>query len=180
MSTPDAPIFEGGILATTPNGWTIVSRRQFFDEAAAVRWIKTEASSWQKRHPLDRVRGNVIKIKDFLTLEMILEGYEKKRLAGESDFISRCVVQTAAITPRTAAPPFTQRQGQFLAFIYYYTKLNSQPPAEREMERYFKVTAPAVHKVIVTLETKGLISRTPGVGRSIRLLVPRAQLPDLE
>jgi hypothetical protein len=180
MSTPDAPIFEGGILATTPNGWTIVSRRQFFDEAAAVRWIKTEASSWQSKNPLDRVRGNVIKIKDFLTLEMILEGYEKKRLDGESEFISRCVVQTAAITPKTEEPSFTQRQGQFLAFIYYYTKLNGQPPAERDMERYFKVTAPAVHQMIVTLETKALIARTPGVGRSIRLLVSKERLPDLE
>jgi len=100
-----------------------------------------------------------------------LEGYEKTRLAGEAEFNAIAVVQTAA---------FTQRQGQFLAFIYYYTKLNSQPPAERDIERYFKVTAPAVHQMIVTLETKGLISRTPGVGRSIRLLVPREQLPDLE
>ena len=118
MSTPDEPIFEGGILATTPNGWAIVSRRQFFEEGPAVRWIKIEASSWQKRHPLDRVRGNVIKIKDFLTLEMILEGYEKKRLAGEAEFNAIAVVQTAAITPKIAEHSFTQRQGQFLAFIY--------------------------------------------------------------
>jgi len=30
---------------------------------------------------------------------------------------------------------YTPRQGQYLAFIYYYTKLNSQPPAETDMQR---------------------------------------------
>jgi DNA-binding MarR family transcriptional regulator len=48
------------------------------------------------------------------------------------------------------------------------------------MERYFKVTAPAVHQTVVTLEAKRFIERTPGVGRSIRLLVSRERLPDLE
>ena len=74
----------------------------------------------------------------------------------------------------------TSRQAQFLAFISHYTKLNGQAPAERDMERYFKITAPSVHQMVVTLEKKGLIERTPGVVRSIRLLVPREQLPDLE
>ena len=30
---------------------------------------------------------------------------------------------------------YTRKQGQYLAFIYYYTKLNGQPPAEHEMAR---------------------------------------------
>jgi hypothetical protein len=34
---------------------------------------------------------------------------------------------------------YTPRQGQYLAFIYYYTKLNGQPPAETDMQRYFRV-----------------------------------------
>ena len=74
----------------------------------------------------------------------------------------------------------TPRQGQFLAFIYYYTKLNGRPPAEADMRRYFGTTPPAVHQMVVTLERLGMIERSPGVARSIRLLVPRAQLPDLE
>jgi len=32
-------------------------------------------------------------------------------------------------------PAYTPRQGQFLAFIYYYTKLNGVPPAEAEGKR---------------------------------------------
>jgi len=75
---------------------------------------------------------------------------------------------------------YTPRQGQFLAFIYYYAKLNGQPPAEADMARYFRVSPPAVHQMILTLERRGLIERTPGRSRSIRLLLPREELPDLE
>ncbi len=74
---------------------------------------------------------------------------------------------------------YTPRQGQFLAFIYYYTKLNGQPPAESDMQRYFKVSAPAIHQMVVTLEKKGFIERVPGQARSIRLLLSRDELPDL-
>jgi repressor LexA len=74
----------------------------------------------------------------------------------------------------------TPRQGQFLTFIHYYTKLNGRAPAEWEMARYFRVSAPAVHQMIVTLERRGFIERTPGQPRSIRLLLSRDQLPDLE
>jgi hypothetical protein len=34
-------------------------------------------------------------------------------------------------------PRFTEREGQYLAFIYYYTKLNGRPPAEADMQRFF-------------------------------------------
>ncbi len=78
------------------------------------------------------------------------------------------------------AADYTPRQGQFLAFIYYYTKLNGRPPAEADMRRYFETTPSAVHQMVVTLERLRMIERSPGVARSIRLLVPRAQLPDLE
>ena len=76
--------------------------------------------------------------------------------------------------------PYTSRQGQFLAFIYYYTKLNRRPPAEADMQQYFQITAPAVHRMVVKLEEQGFIARTPGQPRSIRLLLAREQLPDLE
>jgi len=75
---------------------------------------------------------------------------------------------------------FTEKQGQYLAFIYYYTKVNGRPPAEADMQRYFRVTPPSVHQMVLTLELNGFIERIPGLGRSIRLLIPREQLPDLE
>ena len=75
---------------------------------------------------------------------------------------------------------FTEKQGQYLTFIHYYTKVNGKPPAEADMQRYFRVTPPTVHQMVVTLEAKGFIGRVPGRGRSIRLLIPREALPELE
>ncbi len=75
---------------------------------------------------------------------------------------------------------FTPKQGQYLAFIYHYTKIHGVPPAQAEMQRFFKVTPPVVHQMIVNLDRAGLIERTPGQARSIRVLLPRAELPDLD
>ena len=74
----------------------------------------------------------------------------------------------------------TAKQGQYLAFIYYYTKLNGQPPAESDMQRYFGTTPPSVHKMVVALCDRGFISREPGRSRTIQLLVDRDAFPDLE
>ena len=75
---------------------------------------------------------------------------------------------------------YTRKQGQYLAFIYYYTKLNKVAPAEADMQRYFRTTAPTVHQMVLKLEEKGFISRKPRTPRSIRILLTRDQLPDLE
>jgi repressor LexA len=75
--------------------------------------------------------------------------------------------------------PYTQKQGQYLAFIYYYSKIHGRAPAEAEMQQYFRVSPPSVHQMVLTLEARGLIVRTPGQARSIRLLIPPADLPDL-
>ncbi|MEN6497489.1 MAG: MarR family transcriptional regulator [Thermoguttaceae bacterium] len=77
-------------------------------------------------------------------------------------------------------PTYTHRQGQFLAFIYYYTKLNGRPPAEADMQQYFRVSPPSAHQMVLKLEELGFIQRTPGMPRSIHLLLTRDQLPDLE
>ena len=78
-----------------------------------------------------------------------------------------------------AAPNFTPKQGQYLAFIYAYTRLNRRAPAEADMERYFEVSPPSVHQMVLTLERLGLIRRQPGVARSIELLVAPEDLPIL-
>ena len=74
----------------------------------------------------------------------------------------------------------TERQGQYLAFIYYYTKINRRAPAEADIQRYFSVSAPSVHQMILNLEAAGFVERTAGQARSIRVLVPPNQLPSLE
>ncbi len=78
------------------------------------------------------------------------------------------------------AADYTPKQGQYLAFIYYYTKINRVAPAEIDLQRYFQTTPPAVHEMVRTLHSRGLISREPGKPRTIRVLLPREELPDLE
>jgi len=53
------------------------------------------------------------------------------------------------------APPFTEKQGQYLAFIYAYTHIFRQPPAEADMQRHFQVSPPSVHQMVLTLERAG-------------------------
>jgi len=79
-----------------------------------------------------------------------------------------------------ANPRWTHLQGQYLAFIHTYSKVSGMAPAEADMQRYFRVTPPAVHRMVLALEERGLLQRTPGKGRSVRLLVPSEEVPPLE
>jgi len=73
----------------------------------------------------------------------------------------------------------TPKQGQYLAFIYNYTVMFGRAPAERDLERFFRTTPPTIHQMILKLEEKGHISRTPGQARSIKLLVDPDEIPRL-
>jgi len=85
-----------------------------------------------------------------------------------------------APAPKTGKPPFTAKQGQYLAFIQHYTKVHRYAPAESDIQMYFGVTAPSVHMMIVKLTERGFIDRIPYTPRSIRVLVPPELLPRLE
>ena len=80
------------------------------------------------------------------------------------------------------SPPgirFTDRQGQYLAFIDAYTRGPGRPPAEADLQRHFRVSPPSVHQMVLTLERAGLIRRKPGLARSIEVLVEPERLPVL-
>lgn len=77
------------------------------------------------------------------------------------------------------SPDFTDKQGQYLAFIHAYSMLNGRAPAEADMERFFRVTPPSVHRMVVELARRGFIRRMPRQGRSIELMIPVEQLPPL-
>jgi ribosomal protein L23 len=72
---------------------------------------------------------------------------------------------------------FTKKQGQYLTFITQYTNVHGVAPAEHEMQRHFGVSPASVHQMVINLEQKRFIERTPGVARSIRVLVPTRDLP---
>jgi DNA-binding MarR family transcriptional regulator len=76
-------------------------------------------------------------------------------------------------------PSFTDKQGQYLAFIDAYTRVHGRAPAEADMQRHFGVTPPSVHQMVLTLERAGLIQRQPGLARSIQVLVDPDRLPRL-
>ena len=78
-----------------------------------------------------------------------------------------------------AQGPYTAKHRQYLAFIYYYTKIHGRSPSEADMQGYFQVSAPSAHQMVVSLEKLGFIARTPGQGRSLKLLLRRDQLSDL-
>ena len=87
---------------------------------------------------------------------------------------------TLSVSIRANSPlPYTEQQGQYLAFIHVYTKVNGRPPAQADMQRFFAVTAPSVHQMVLTLERRGLLRRTPGRPRSLKVLVAPEDLPIL-
>src|SRR3954451_4736576 len=73
------------------------------------------------------------------------------------------------------APGFTERQGQYLAFIDAYTRVSGRPPAEADLQRHFGVSAPSVHQmadsddVVRAFRTEvGHLFRPKSAGRSDR------------
>jgi DNA-binding MarR family transcriptional regulator len=88
--------------------------------------------------------------------------------------------QKSGAACRPNGPGFTEKQGQYLAFIYAYSRIFRRPPAEADMQRHFGVTPPSVRQMVLTLERAGLIRRQPGVPRNIELLVAPEDLPILK
>lgn len=83
------------------------------------------------------------------------------------------------MSQKSGTAHFTEKQGQYLAFIHAYALVMGRPPAEADLRRHFQVTPPSVHQMVLTLERAGLIRRQPGVARSIELLVDAGSLPPL-
>ena len=79
--------------------------------------------------------------------------------------------QKSGAARRSSGQGFTEKQGQYLAFIYAYSRMFRRPPAEADMQRHFRVSPPSVHQMVLTIERAGFIRRQPGVARSIELLV---------
>src|SRR6266404_158170 len=65
--------------------------------------------------------------------------------------------------PPPTGPAFTPKQGQYLAFIYAYTRVLGRPPAEVDLRRYFGVSPTLRPPMVPALERDGLIRRQPGV-----------------
>src|ERR1700754_4445157 len=95
------------------------------------------------------------------------------RVRGTQEQLNRM----AGVSP--SAKAFTPKQGQYLAYIHLYTRLHRRPPAETDIQEYFRVSPPSVHQMVLTLERAGLIRRQPWTPRSIEVLVDSKLLPEL-
>jgi DNA-binding MarR family transcriptional regulator len=84
------------------------------------------------------------------------------------------------LRPAASRVGYSAKQGQYLAFAYYYHKLHGRSPAEADFQAYFAVSPPAVHDMLKTLERRGFIARTKGAARSLRLLLRPDQIPSLD
>jgi repressor LexA len=114
---------------------------------------------------------------DPVETERCPDGHRASQIFGHTDQESTAPSEPAVLDTKAR---YTPTQGQYLSFIYYYTKIHGLPPSEADMQRYFGVSSPAVHQVILNLEARGLIERVPRKPRSVRLTVPRSDLPDLQ
>ncbi len=76
------------------------------------------------------------------------------------------------------SPAFTARQGEYLAFIHRYTQKFGVAPSFEDIGRHFGTTPPSVNNMIKTLCARGLLSRSPGVARSLRVVAPEWLLPE--
>jgi Mn-dependent DtxR family transcriptional regulator len=74
----------------------------------------------------------------------------------------------------------TRKQGQLLAYVYWYTKVHRIPPSENEVAEFLAIRGPSAHQMIVNLAEKGFLQRTPGQPRTLKVLLPSEELPDLE
>jgi DNA-binding MarR family transcriptional regulator len=111
---------------------------------------------------------------DPVETECRLAGNRTGQISGHTD------QESATLSEPDTKARYTPKQGRYLSFIYYYTKIHGLPPSEADMQRYFRVSPPAVHQMILNLQARGLIERVPRAPRSVRLTVPRSDLPDLE
>ncbi len=64
----------------------------------------------------------------------------------------------------------SEQQQATLDFIREHTEEKGYAPTEAEIGKWFGLTQQAASKRLDTLESRGLIQRTPGVHRSIRVV----------
>src|SRR5262245_10517823 len=66
------------------------------------------------------------------------------------------------MSPSPAVPTFTLKQGQYLAFIYAYTRVLGRPPAEADLQRYSVSGRPPSTKWCSPSSEQGLSDGSPG------------------
>ena len=85
--------------------------------------------------------------------------------------------QKSGTARRPSGQGFTEKQGQYLAFIYAYSRMFRRPPAEADMQRHFRVSPPSVHQMVLTLERAGLSDANPASPEASNSSLPQKTCP---
>ena len=83
--------------------------------------------------------------------------------------------QKSGAARRSSGQGFTEKQGQYLAFIYAYSRMFRRPPAEADMQRHFRVSPPSVHQMV--LGELALSDANPASPEASSYLLPRKICP---
>jgi ribosomal protein L25 (general stress protein Ctc) len=86
----------------------------------------------------------------------------------------------ARVVTGKSAVRLTRALGQLVAYVYWYTKVHRVPPAENEIANFLGIRGPSAHLMILRLESKAILSRRPGEARTIKILLDREEIPDLD
>lgn len=148
------------------NGATAFSTANFASSSSDAKELRENLNAARKKPVRTAIGGQV-----WILRVSVYDSFGKDAF--------RVSIDPAPKLDSSVAPPFTKKQGQYLAFIYNYSKIHGRAPAELDLQRYFRTSPPSIHQMIKTLELGGFIERTPGQARSIRLLVGVEHLPTL-
>jgi len=109
------------------------------------------------------------------------------KIGGEFGYHVENYSQSAISFPKKPArkrskkrhPKFTIKQGQYLSYIFYFTKVNGVSPSEKDFQKYFNSSLSAVRRMISNLEKRNLIlCKTKPF--QIEVCLNRSEMPDLE
>jgi hypothetical protein len=152
------------------------------DEASTPQWAYQTARCYTERYDASHGTGltpaSAPLVQDIADFWMQEFGLTPESITTPAR-ASKPKERKPAARPGKQKVPFTHRQGQFLAFIHRYRSLHRQGPAELDMAQYFRVTPPSVHGMVVKLAQLGLVTREPGVPRSVRVAIPESEIPAL-
>ena len=134
---------------------------------------------WYLWSSCDYGDAGLLDTKAYETLAEAIAALKAKMATLFRNFSAICPPLLLVSTHSGHAARYTERQGQYLAFIHAYKKVNGRPPAQADVQRFFAVTAPSVHQMLLNLERRGLLRRTPRQPRSLEVLVAPEDLPAL-
>src|SRR5438105_8646198 len=112
-----------------------------------VRWSLTSRRSCSQSSLRFRTANRSV----FIGTQAGLGSRSNEKHVPRSRLKRSLIPQASPTMASTMETRFTDKQGQYLCFIYYYTKLNGRAPAEEDMARNLAVTQPAVHQMLLKM-----------------------------